>query len=743
MLDPIDDQAVVEGQAIVVQAAATDADLPANQLTFSLDSGAPVGATIDPVTGRFDWMTQLPGTYEVTVRVTDDGLPALSDLKTFSITVALGNHAPLLESIADRTVDEGQTLTVDVIADDEDPDDVLSFALEPGMPEGATIDSATGRFTWTTAEAHGPADYDVTVRVTDNGSPSKSDTTTFRIAVAEINQAPVLDSIDDRTAHIGQTLSVTAMAANPDLPANTLYYSLDLGAPVGATIDPASGELIWSLSAGAVPGWYEMTVRVIDSSSPRLGDAVTFRTLLLATAPGGQIDWGEVDYLEIPAAQVVDGDRYVLRPMRNGLLTIEAVFARAAGDIDLTLFDAEGRQIAASTAGTDGARIDTTVVAGQQLELRIGGSNPSVAYRVANLVSEASGRTTLHGTTGDDTFTIGLGTSHSVTINAVSYQLDSASSPTLVVEGGGGSDGLSAIGTTAAETVVLRPGSAELVGPLYGVEVVDVAQINIAGGGGTDIATFYDSPGDDEFVGTPTYARLEGDGFFNEVESFAEVHAYSDAGGLDVAKLFDSTSNDTYVGTPIYGALSGATYFNEAIHFDGTHAYATSGGLDIARLFDSDGDDTFYGDPSEGSLYGDGYYNRAKFFDAVHAYGTGGAGHDVATLYDSAGDDTFFADPTEASLYGDGFYNRAKLFDEAFGHATAGGNDSALLVDSQQIDSLEAAEDWARLFNVDSPFRNWAGGFGSVTARSNHGPDLKNIDAAVDFLILEGVWNDV
>ncbi|MEE8452417.1 MAG: hypothetical protein V3R99_10900, partial [Thermoguttaceae bacterium] len=173
-----------------------------------------------------------------------------------------------------------------------------------------------------------------------------------------------------------------------------------------------------------------------------------------------------------------------------------------------------------------------------------------------------------------------------------------------------------------------------------------------------------------------------------------------------------------------------------------THAYATDGGTDIARLFDSDGDDTFYADPTEASLYGDGYYNRAKSFDAVHAFGTGGAGFDTANLYDSAGDDTFYADAVEASLYGDGFYNRAKLFDEVFGHATAGGNDSALLVDSEQVDLLEAAEDWVRLFNTSGLFRNWAGGFQSVTARSDHGPDLKNVDAAVDFLILEGLWND-
>ena len=36
-------------------ATATDADVPANVLTFSLEAGAPAGATINGSTGAFSW----------------------------------------------------------------------------------------------------------------------------------------------------------------------------------------------------------------------------------------------------------------------------------------------------------------------------------------------------------------------------------------------------------------------------------------------------------------------------------------------------------------------------------------------------------------------------------------------------------------------------------------------------------------------------------------------------------------
>jgi hypothetical protein len=61
-----------------------------NRLLYSLEPGSPSGASINPTTGVFTWTpaagTAL-GTYAITVRVTDNGSPALSDLKTFQVTV--------------------------------------------------------------------------------------------------------------------------------------------------------------------------------------------------------------------------------------------------------------------------------------------------------------------------------------------------------------------------------------------------------------------------------------------------------------------------------------------------------------------------------------------------------------------------------------------------------------------------------------------------------------------------------
>jgi len=57
-------------------------------LTFSLDAGAPIGASLNPNSGLFEWTANTAsGTNTVTIRVTDDGSPTLSDSRTFSIIV--------------------------------------------------------------------------------------------------------------------------------------------------------------------------------------------------------------------------------------------------------------------------------------------------------------------------------------------------------------------------------------------------------------------------------------------------------------------------------------------------------------------------------------------------------------------------------------------------------------------------------------------------------------------------------
>ncbi|MDB6109459.1 MAG: Na-Ca exchanger/integrin-beta4, partial [Pedosphaera sp.] len=94
------------------------------------------------------------------------------------------NSPPSLAPIPNQTVVALTPLIITNSAVDPDvPNETLAFTLDPGAPAGASIDPASGLFTWTPTEAQAPASYTITVRVTDNGSPPLSDARTFTVAV--------------------------------------------------------------------------------------------------------------------------------------------------------------------------------------------------------------------------------------------------------------------------------------------------------------------------------------------------------------------------------------------------------------------------------------------------------------------------------------------------------------------------------------------------------------------------------
>jgi hypothetical protein len=91
VLNHIGPQVLAAGVVVSFTAQATDADN--NSLTFSLDSGSPAGASINPLTGAFTWnppVTGLSSVTPVTVRVTDNGTPSLSAAETLPIEVIAG-----------------------------------------------------------------------------------------------------------------------------------------------------------------------------------------------------------------------------------------------------------------------------------------------------------------------------------------------------------------------------------------------------------------------------------------------------------------------------------------------------------------------------------------------------------------------------------------------------------------------------------------------------------------------------
>lgn len=213
--------------------------------------------------------------------INPDGQSASSVSGLLTINaVPPANRPPEVAAIGSPAVDEETLLSFVVSATDPDGD-ALTFTLGPGAPAGASVNATSGAFSWTPAEAQGPATNVLEMIVTDDGSPFLSVTQAFTVVVNEVNRPPQLAPIADVTLHAGMRVALTNLAIDPDLPAGLLSYSLAAGAPAAAHIDPITGVFSWTTTDLDVPSTNAITVRVTDDGMPALEDAESFSVTVI------------------------------------------------------------------------------------------------------------------------------------------------------------------------------------------------------------------------------------------------------------------------------------------------------------------------------------------------------------------------------------------------------------------------------------------------------------------------------
>jgi autotransporter-associated beta strand protein len=175
---------------MTVTNTATDADLPAQTLTYILLAG-PTNAVID-TNGIITWTpteAQGPSTNIFTTAVTDSGTPPLSATNSFMVMVNEVNNAPAFSPITNYTINAGQSVIFTASATDSDiPTNALSFSLLSGPGQVTT----NGMFSWRAPVATAGTTNQVTLQVTDNGVPPASARQSFSIFVNALQPVNLL-----------------------------------------------------------------------------------------------------------------------------------------------------------------------------------------------------------------------------------------------------------------------------------------------------------------------------------------------------------------------------------------------------------------------------------------------------------------------------------------------------------------------------------------------------------------------
>lgn len=183
VLEPLGDFVIDEGSLLSFVAVASDPN-PGDTLTFSLGPGAPAGATIDPQSGLFEWIPadNFPDPVPITILVTDDSNPPLSDSQTFHVTV--NNVAPtaipagpsqgvrgqprkfVLEASDPGSADQAANFTFDVDWNGDGQIDETFVVPSGTVVEHVFIDSGSYDVTIVATDKDGAASLPATLPIT-------------------------------------------------------------------------------------------------------------------------------------------------------------------------------------------------------------------------------------------------------------------------------------------------------------------------------------------------------------------------------------------------------------------------------------------------------------------------------------------------------------------------------------------------------------------------------------------------
>jgi hypothetical protein len=147
-----------------------------------------------------------------------------------------------LATIANQAVTPGGTVTVTASASETNGSATFLYLLAAGAPQGASINSKSGVFSWSVPASQSPGSYPVTVDVVDNSSPPLSNMASFTI---DVQRPTVLSAVSGIGTFGGSIILIASLASNGS-PAvgKTVAFTLNEGGtptPVGTATTSKTG----------------------------------------------------------------------------------------------------------------------------------------------------------------------------------------------------------------------------------------------------------------------------------------------------------------------------------------------------------------------------------------------------------------------------------------------------------------------------------------------------------------------
>jgi|GEM_PF-892210 len=263
-LERIGDRIVGVDEQLVIVLEASDPD--GDDLTFSVFGSLPDGAKFDKAERRFEWTPEAAGSVVFLTFVVSDG--AEFDRETIRVEVVAEStsNPPEFQPVGDQTVVADQLFSLQLEATDPDGQ-AITYGFEGSAPGKPQIDEETGLFEWTPSTKLIGETVRMTFTASDGGLTTSLEVdfivTDGSSTGGDDPLPPTFEALDAQTATVGQPLSFTLVAQDPN-PADTLEYAIFAGAPEGASLDGATFS--WTPGADAGGTAWEVVFSVTDGT---------------------------------------------------------------------------------------------------------------------------------------------------------------------------------------------------------------------------------------------------------------------------------------------------------------------------------------------------------------------------------------------------------------------------------------------------------------------------------------------
>jgi len=264
--------------ALVMNVNASDPDA-GQTLTYAITAGNTSTAfgidNAGKITVENSGALKTNDSFNLTIKVTDNGSPQLSATATLIINITHINDPPVINNKQVTISDDKSigNLVTTVSASDPDNGQTLSYSITAGNTASSFNIDNSGKITVNNPDALKVNDvFNLTIQATDDGSPVLSGTGMVTININHINDPPVVqdeqvDISDDVTAN---TIIATLTASDPDIN-QTLSFSITSGnSNTVFEIDQSGNIMVNKPNALLTKDLFSLTVTVTDNGSPSL-----------------------------------------------------------------------------------------------------------------------------------------------------------------------------------------------------------------------------------------------------------------------------------------------------------------------------------------------------------------------------------------------------------------------------------------------------------------------------------------